>query len=161
MTGSTPLRIVGMGSPNGDDAAGWAVVRCLPEGLAGAECHCLHGGQQLLDLLDGRGSLLLIDAVVSGAPPGTIHRLEWPDPRLEALHPGSTHGLRPAEALHLAATLKVLPPHVVVFGIEAAQVATGSELSPPVAAAAAQLAQHLEETYHARALAAARPDESD
>lgn len=158
---SWPVRVVGVGSPNGDDAVGWDVVRRLQGRLTGVECHCVHGGQQLLDLLDGRGTLVLIDAVVSGTPPGAIHHLKWPDPRLESLHPGSTHGLRPGEALRLAATLGLLPPHVYVFGIEVADVAPNAGLSPAVAVAAAELALILEEDCHARAFATARPDGTD
>ena len=74
MTWRPPVRFVGVGSPNGDDAVAWAVVRRVQERLTGVDCRCLHGGQQLLDLLDGQGTLVLIDAVVSGAPSGTIQR---------------------------------------------------------------------------------------
>jgi hydrogenase maturation protease len=82
-----PVRVVGVGSPFGDDALAWEVVCRLQrekERGSGIEFHAVEGGQGLLDLLDGRGTLLLIDALSSAAAPGTIQRFEWPDPRIES-----------------------------------------------------------------------------
>ena len=107
-----PIRIVGVGSPLGDDALAWEVVRNLREqhGLPREiEYHLVEGGQRILDVLDGRGTLLLVDAVVASTRPGTIHRFEWPDDRIASLRPGSTHDLRPAEALRLASVLGIAP----------------------------------------------------
>jgi hydrogenase maturation protease len=116
-----PIRVVGCGSPRGDDAVAWEVIRQLGDsGLAaGVELHVVEGGDQLLDRLDGRGTLVLIDAISSGARPGSIHRFDWPGLPIESLRPGSTHDLGPGEALRLAATLGLLPPQATVWGIEA------------------------------------------
>jgi len=127
-----PLRVIGVGSPHGDDAVAWEVVRQLRGRLGewpGVEWHMVGGGQRLLDLLDGQGSLVLIDAMAGAAEPGAVQRLAWPDPRLDILQPGSTHGLRPAESLQLAAALGVLPLQVVIFGIALGKLETGSGLS--------------------------------
>jgi len=138
-----PIRVVGVGSPLGDDALAWEVVRKLRERLEashpGIEFHAVEGGQRALDALDGRGTLFLVDAVAGGGTPGSIHHFDWPDQRVEALRPGSTHHLRPAEALRLAAALGILPPRVKVFGIEAESFDPGSALSPSVAAAVPEL----------------------
>ena len=141
-----PIRVVGVGSPHGDDALAWAVVRDLREqqGLPPEiEFYMVEGGQRILDLLDGRGTLFLVDAVGASTGPGTIHRFEWPDQRVEALRPGSTHDLRPAEALRLAEALGIAPPRVVVFGIEGATIAPQSGLSQAVLAAVPQLVRRL------------------
>jgi hydrogenase maturation protease len=138
MKWSFPIRVIACGSPYGDDALAWEVVRRLEsqmDGESGVELHVVEGGQRLLDLLDGRGALLLVDALAPAGAPGTIHRFEWPDPRLDRLRPGSTHHLRPAEALQLASTLGLLPPQVVIFGLEVAQVEPATDLSATVAAA--------------------------
>jgi hydrogenase maturation protease len=103
------------------------------------EFHVVEGGQRLLDMLDGKGTLFLIDALAPAGSPGAMHRFEWPDQRVEVLRPGSTHHLRPAEALQLAKTLGTLPPHVVVFGIEAASLDPHQGLSPAVAVAVPEL----------------------
>ena len=130
-----PIRVIGCGGAVGDDALAAEVIRRLRACLAPdprVELHVVAGGQDILDLLDARGTLLLIDAVSSGAPPGTIHRLEWPDERLKTLRPGTTHDLRPAEALRLAAALGRLPERVVIFGLEAGDLSPRNELSEAV-----------------------------
>lgn len=132
-----PVRVVGVGSPQGDDAVGWEIIRQLRQrGMEqnGVELHVAEGGQRLLDRLDGQGSLIILDAVC-GDRPGTVHRLEWPDARLEMLRPGSTHGVRPTEALRLAGVLGVLPTRVVIFGIEGTAWGTENGLSAIVATA--------------------------
>ncbi|MFN4259124.1 MAG: hydrogenase maturation protease [Gemmataceae bacterium] len=143
-----PIRVVGVGSPLADDALAWEVVRRLQreDTWQGAiEFHTVEGGQRLLDLLDGQGTLVLVDALVAGEclSLGTIQRLEWPDARIEALRPGTTHQLRPAEALELAATLGLLPARVVIWGIGGACFDPHSGLSPAVADAVPELARRI------------------
>jgi hydrogenase maturation protease len=148
MNGPSPIRVVGVGSAVGDDAVAWEVVRRLrehPDCPADAALYTAHGGQRILDVLDGRGTLVLIDAVMSGEIAGTIHRLEWPDPRIESLRPGSTHDLRPAEALRLAVALEIAPPRIIVFGIEVGTTVVASGLSPEMMAAVPQLVNQLVE----------------
>lgn len=140
-----PIRVAGVGSPQGDDAVAWAVLRRLRERLGARtdiELHELDGGQRLLDVLDGRGTLVLVDAL-AGEEPGTIHRLEWPDRRVHRMRPGSTHNLCPAEALELAATLGTLPPRVVVFGIEADCFDVGEGLSHALASSVPEAVHQL------------------
>jgi hydrogenase maturation protease len=146
VTGPGPIRVAGVGSPLGDDAVGWEVVRALRTRVGdqpGVELHELGGGHGLLDVLDSRGTLILVDAVMTGLRPGTIHRFAWPDPRVECLRPGSTHDLTPAAALRLGEALGVLPPRVVVYGIGIGQLNAHANLSPAVAAAAAGLADRI------------------
>ena len=160
-----PIRVVGVGSPHGDDALAWAVVRDLREqqGLPPEiEFYMVEGGQRILDLLDGRGTLFLVDSVGASTTPGTIHRFDWPDQRIANLRPGSTHDLRPAEALRLAAALGIAPPRVLVFGIEIESLGPAPGLSPSVMAAVPELVRRLAvelEVEHARDVAAARAAE--
>jgi hydrogenase maturation protease len=145
MSWPRPLRVIGVGSPLGDDALAWEVVRGLRQKGWGSEVefHAVEGGQKLLDVVDGQGSLLLIDALAPAGKPGTIQHFEWPDPRVEVLRPGSTHHLRPAEALELAATLGLLPSRVVIWGIEGESHDPQSGLSRAVAAAVPELVQRI------------------
>ena len=142
-----PIRIVGCGSPRGDDAAGWAVIDRLQDQLgqltAAVSLHRAAGGHDILELLDGCGTLILIDAVSSGAAPGTIHRLEWPSPRLMTLRPGSTHDLGPAAALQLAAALDLLPARVVLYGLEAGGFRSCPILTEAMAAAVPRLVREI------------------
>jgi hydrogenase maturation protease len=140
-----PVRVVGLGSPAGDDAVGWAAVDDLQKAIRkeGIEFHRVPGGQGLLDVLDGRGTLIVIDAARGDGSPGTIHRFDEFAGRLDVLRPGTTHGLGAAAALELAATLRLLPPRVVVFGMEAADLSPGAALSPAVTAALPELVRRV------------------
>jgi len=145
MSWPQPIRVVGIGSPCGDDALAWEVVRQLQqrEWPYGIEFHALQGGQRLLEILDSRGSLVLIDALGPARNPGGIRRFDWPDPRVEILRPGSTHHLRPAEALQLAATLGLLPTRVEIWAIEGECFEPGLGLASKVLAAVPELVQQI------------------
>lgn len=141
-----PVRMVGVGSSSGDDAAGWVAVNVLRQAKAWPsdfEFYAIDGGQRLLDLLDGRGTLIVLDAFGTDSEPGAILRLEWPDPKIESLGPGSTHHFRPAETLQLASALKVLPSRVVIWAIGGSRFDPQSGLSPAVAAAIPALARRV------------------
>jgi hydrogenase maturation protease len=128
----------------------------------GVVLHAVEGGYQLLDLLDAHGTLVLVDAISSGAEPGTIHRFEWPDSRLATLRPGTTHHMRPAEALELAATLEILPMRVIVFGVEVLSTDIAVGLSGVVTAAIPALMDRiLEELCDARNVVAPQFNEAD
>jgi hydrogenase maturation protease len=165
MSWPLPIRVVGVGSPRGDDAVAFEAIRKLRErpGLPpGIEFFMVEGGQRVLELLDARGTLVLVDAVAAGDKPGMIYRFDWPDESIENLRPGSTHDLRPAEALRLAAALGIAPPRVLVFGIEIESLGHAPGLSPSVMAAVPELVRRLAvelEVEHARDVAAARAAE--
>ncbi len=153
MSWPLPVRVVGVGSPQGDDALAWEAARMVQEQRewgCDVEFHVVEGGQRLLDVLDGKGTLLLIDALAPSGSPGAIRRFEWPDRRVEVLRPGSTHHLRPADALRLAETLGTLPPRVVVFGVEAASLDPHRTLSPAAAAAVPELVRRIVSALEAR-----------
>jgi hydrogenase maturation protease len=154
MTWQHPIRIVGVGSPVGDDALAWEAMRSLRESHVlrpEIEVYMVEGGQRILDVLDGRGTLVLVDAIVAGTTPGTIHRFAWPDDRIEGLRPGSTHDLQPAEALRLASALGIAPPQIVVFAMEVEQIDPFSGLSTAVRDALPQLVRCLVEELEASA----------
>ena len=70
---------IGVGNPfRSDDGAGTAVVRSLRGELpAGVKILEETGdGAELLEAWKGTDCVILVDAVQSGAPPGTIHRLD-------------------------------------------------------------------------------------
>jgi len=138
-----PVRIVGLGSPHGDDRAGWAAVAAL----AGAPLPprvelrtCASPATELLPALQGARRVILVDAVAGDAP-GTIVRGDRG--ALAARRGGlSTHGVTLDTLLDLAETFGALPPELAWVGvtIDPAQ-ANGESLSVPVAAALPALAR--------------------
>jgi len=147
MSLSTPIRVVGVGSPQGDDAVAWRIVDALrgEVGAAaqGVELHQVDGGQRLLDLFDGRGTAVILDAAESAGPLGTMTRFIWPDDRLAGLRPGTTHDLGVEAALRLAEAIGTLPKHVVVYAIAADSFKPGDGLSASLAAAVPALARRM------------------
>ncbi|MGE5757027.1 MAG: hydrogenase maturation protease [Planctomycetaceae bacterium] len=127
------IRVVGVGSPHGDDQVGWR----LAEGLAdetgsGLEAVVIADPIDLLVHLDGCESLIVLDACRTGRPPGTVTCLTWPDGGLETTGGRSTHGYGVASALALAHALGRLPPSVILFAVEAGVCEPAAELSPEV-----------------------------
>ncbi len=116
------LLIVGVGSPFGDDTLGWQVLDALPEGelrrpgwdlrLAKAD----RPGTALLDLLAASDSAVLIDALLTDEPPGTVRLLEPGELALLGA-PYSSHALGVAEVLALGERLDMLPPELWIIGI--------------------------------------------
>jgi hydrogenase maturation protease len=124
--------VIGVGNAaRGDDAAGLVVARRV----GGRE----HEGDPLalLEAWEGAATAVVIDAVRSGAVPGTVHRFEAGDAALPARlrRSTSTHAVGLAEAIELARALDRLPPRLIVYGIEGERFTAGAELSPAVAAA--------------------------
>lgn len=139
--------VIGVGNPDrGDDAAGRAVAALLRRALPAEVEIAEHDGEAaaLLSRLEGAAAAFLVDACVSGAPPGTVRRF---DAALSALpHDAfglSTHGLGLAGAVELARALGQLPRCCVVYAIEGEFFAPGAPLSPPVSVAVAEVAWRL------------------
>jgi hydrogenase maturation protease len=87
----------------------------------------------LLDAWSGEAHVILVDAVESGAGPGTVHRLDARAGPLPArLFSASTHHLSVAEAVELGRSLGGLPGRLEVVGIEGARFEAGRGLSPEV-----------------------------
>lgn len=135
----TARLLLGLGNElRGDDAAGLLVARALAaRRLPGIEVRELGGEPvDLLDAWEGAESVLVVDAVSSGAEPGRLHLLD----ALAGLLPAafgssSTHALGLAEAVELGRALARLPARLLVLGIEAAGYGTGAPPSAAVLAA--------------------------
>jgi hydrogenase maturation protease len=89
----------------------------------------------LIETWAGAEALWLVDAVSSGAPPGTVHRVDASRDELPEQFGGSTHHFSLGEAVAMARALGRLPEQVVVFGVEGERFEIGDELTPEVAAA--------------------------
>jgi hydrogenase maturation protease len=139
--------VIGIGNAwRSDDAAGLAVAHALQASPPpGVEVLAREGEPtELIDLWADAEAVWLVDAVSSGAPPGSVHRLDATSESLPAaLFRVSSHLVGLAEAIELARALGRLPGHVVVFGIEGARFEAGEGLSPEVADAVERVAGRL------------------
>lgn len=149
--------VIGLGSEDrGDDAVGAVVARAVAGlRLPGVTLVEHEDPTALLDLWKGHDLVVVVDAVCSGSPPGTIHWLETgPDsgPLTErawtSTGRGGTHAIGLAEVVELARVLGRLPARVVLVGVEAAGFDHGEPLSPPVAAAVDAAVVRIRDAFH-------------
>jgi hydrogenase maturation protease len=134
--------VVGLGNPIlGDDGVGWRVAESVRANLndPDVEVLCLSlGGLALMENLAGYRRVIIVDAMSSGAPTGTLHFLSLQElDELAAQHTACVHDLSLAAALALGRELGVnLPEEIRVVGVEAAaEFDFGEMLSADIAAA--------------------------
>jgi len=133
---STPL-VICVGNPyRRDDGVGLAIMDALPAAVRAVEA--TGEPTALLNLWAGEPRVVLVDAMSTGAAPGTVHVLACREGRWDTAPPSasaSTHGLGVAEAVGLGLALGDLPNEVLLVGVEVADTSQGVGLSAPVAAA--------------------------
>ena len=138
--------VLGVGNAyRGDDAVGLAVAARVRERAPELDVVvCEQEPVQLLDAWAGADLGLLVDAVSSGAEPGTVHRLDaTAEPVPATVFRGSTHAFGVAEVVELGRALGRLPGRLLIFGVEGAAFSAGDELTPAVAAAVEPLVDEL------------------
>ncbi|MBE3558838.1 MAG: hydrogenase maturation protease [Ktedonobacteraceae bacterium] len=145
------ILIIGVGNEyRSDDGAGLAVARRLQQ-MRLPHVRIMESTGDGLKLLAawntaGATRVIIIDAVTSGAPPGTIHRFVLPSEML-SLHCTfqSTHTFGLGEALSLAQVLHQLPSSLLLYAIEAQHFATGTGLSPAVQEAVHKVVERVQQ----------------
>ncbi|HEX4174369.1 MAG TPA: hydrogenase maturation protease [Acidimicrobiales bacterium] len=137
---SGPTLVAGIGNVFlSDDAFGVEVARrlaarTLPEGVR-AEDYGIRGIHLAYELLEGYDTLVLIDAVPLGQPPGTLAVIE-PEVDADADVPTvDAHTMNPGVVLATLARLGGSVGHTVIVGCQPADLREGMGLSPAVAAA--------------------------
>ena len=135
------LLIIGVGnSYRSDDGIGISVLHRLREQVPG-EIRTLEAtgeGTALMESWKDAAAVIMVDAVRSGAPPGTIHRLDAHAGQIpKRFFHYSTHAFGIAEAIELSRALGLLPRRLVVYGIEGKSFAAGVGLSTEVEQAGA------------------------
>lgn len=152
MKNAAPIRILGIGSPLGDDEVGWLVATELQQNLDLNKISVsLHDrpGANLIRLMQGAEIVVLIDGVKSGSPPGTLYRLEGNEIHLAFQNQTSTHGFGVAEALQLAEKLGDAPSRIVLWGMEIESVDPGMVMSDAVRDAIPALVKAIQEEVKA------------
>jgi hydrogenase maturation protease len=140
------ILVIGLGNRlRGDDGIGAAVARAVSARMtSGVLVQEATGDMaELLEAWSGHQDVIIVDAMRSGQPPGT---LRWIDLRREpfpaaAFPSQSTHDLGLAAALAMAEALGQMPARVGVLGIEAGQFDAGAALSESVGAAVGPAAE--------------------
>jgi hydrogenase maturation protease len=146
--------VIGVGNRHRhDDGVGLEVVRLVRPRLSnpGRAVEFSAEGTGLLDLWEDEGEVVVVDAVRSGAPAGTIHRLDAIGPapfRSDAI--SSTHGLSVGEAVRLGRSLGCLPRRLVIYGVEGSDFSPGVGLSEPVRQAAARAVESIAREWLSR-----------
>ena len=137
--------VVGVGTERGDDAAGLLVARGLR--VAGVRAGVAELGGDLTALLElwrPDDRVAVVDAVRTGAAPGTVHVLDVTTRPLPAsVSTASTHAISLADAVELARALDRLPASILVYGIEGTCWTDGAPLTGAVAAAVDRLIAEL------------------
>lgn len=145
------VRVIGIGTPyRGDDAVGARVIAGLARRVAdtpGVELLELDGEPvRLVQAWEGDAAVIVIDAVRSGAAPGTIHRLDADEVRARGTadrSPASGHALGLGDALDLAAVLDRMPDSLEIYAVEAASFELGAPMTDTVATACARLVEEV------------------
>jgi hydrogenase maturation protease len=134
--------IFGLGNPLiADDSVGLRVVEELKPRLAGrADVEVSEdywGGLRLMERMIGFDGAIVVDAIQTGAAPGTIHRLT-PD-GIATQRSASAHDVNLATALEFGRQAGARLPenrHIRLVGVEAEDILTfGERLTPAVQAA--------------------------
>jgi hydrogenase maturation protease len=134
---SSRVVLIGVGNPwRGDDGVGRAVVD-VAAGRLKPDVEVVEADGEPSRLIDAWTDVdlaVVVDAVRSGAEPGTIH--VWRDNSELAHSAPSTgsHALGVADAIALGGALRRLPRTLVVVGVEVGETSAGHGLAAAVAA---------------------------
>jgi len=138
------VTLIGVGNPwRCDDGVGWAVAaaarRRLGDGIAVIETD--GEPSRLIDAWTDTGLAVVVDAMNSGADPGTIRVCRGDAELVQGRKANASHSLGLAEAIALGRAVQRLPQDLVVVGIEVQQTSHGNELSAAVSAAVERAAE--------------------
>ncbi len=141
------MLVIGVGNRmRCDDGAGPVVLDRLaalaPQNLETEEV--AGDCARLIDLWEGRGRVIVVDATQSGAEAGTViefDALASEIPRELFIH--TSHAFGVAEALATAGALERLPGSLWVYGIEGVEFGFGEELTTAVAVGADEVARRI------------------
>jgi hydrogenase maturation protease len=146
-TGLRRVLVAGLGNADrGDDGVGVLVANNLRGRLAGDVTILapIRDPLSLIDDLEEFDALVCVDAAAPLGTPGRIFRLNLvADDLLRDPALVSSHAFGLAPAIELARVLQAAPRDIVVYAIEGSCFDAGAELTPQVAAAAAEAADRI------------------
>lgn len=145
------ILVLALGNPlRGDDGVGCAVLAGLRETAVPYPPHITltDGGTPGLETaltMQGYDKVIVIDAANLGEPPGTWRRFSLAEASLvqQAQMEGTLHDAGFAEAVALGAALDILPPEIIVYGVQPETIAWEMGLSTAVQSAIPQISQQI------------------
>jgi hydrogenase maturation protease len=137
------MLIIGCGNrERSDDGAGILVAERLRE--LGIEADTRIGdAADLIEAWKGADDVIVVDAVMTGAPVGTVQAWDGRQPLASIRATASTHGFGVAEAIELAHVLDRLPARLRIYGVEGRRFEPGSGISPEVQRAVEEVVQRI------------------
>lgn len=136
MTKTQDILILGIGNILlKDEGIGIHVINKLKELTLPENVEVIDGGTaglDLIDLIEGRKKLIVIDAVKAGGVPGTIYRLTEENLDIKPKAIMSFHDIDLLDALYMVQTTGEKPKEIIVIGIEPKDMSDGLELSPEI-----------------------------
>ena len=112
------IRVLGLGSPFGDDRIGWAAAEAAGRADAGLDVRlCAHAGEVLCALLSPVDRIIVVDGMRSGAAPGTWRRIAPEMLRAQGAAL-SSHSTDLSQALAMIEALDAAHAPVTVFAVE-------------------------------------------
>jgi hydrogenase maturation protease len=147
VSGRGRVVVIGIGNRwRSDDGVGPAVAAAVRRHRFGdgtVDVLELDGdAARLVDAWAGADLAVVVDAVRSGAPAGTVRRYAGDPVEMPAgAAPASSHGLGLREAIGLGRAVGRMPERFVVIAVEGATFADGTGLSPAVGAAVPRAAR--------------------
>jgi hydrogenase maturation protease len=136
--------VIGVGNRwRRDDIAGIAVLDAL-RGQVGDDVELVESDGEptrLIDAFERAPQVVMIDAVVTGAEPGTVHRFTDSELPAQMGIGQSSHLVQLVETIELGKLLGKLPNGLVLIGIEATDFDNGEGMTDAVAAGVARAAQ--------------------
>jgi hydrogenase maturation protease len=155
-----PVLILGLGNPlQADDGVGCWVIEALATRELPPEVEALDGGTPgvgLINLLEGRQRVIIVDAAEIGRAPGEVVRFRPQEVLLTgSAERFSLHRTAVADALALARALNLPLPEIIFYGVQPGRTGWSDALGPEVAAALPGLVDAIvtevrEETYGTR-----------
>lgn len=128
-----PVLVVGIGNPlRADDSVGRIVAAEIKRRNLPFLQVIEHTGEgaSLIMLWEKARTVIVVDAMVTGAAAGTVHRFDAVQEPLPGwLCEVSTHHVGLVQAVELARVMNRLPPRLVLYGIEGRIFEIGGELS--------------------------------
>ena len=141
------MLVIGIGNAyRSDDGVGLVAAQRLKNQRLRSFRVLEHSGEgtDLMDCWKGADTVILLDAVVSGAKPGTLHRWNatWrplPAPSFR----GSSHAFSLVAAVELARVLRRLPQHLIAYGVEGRDFRAGMGLSDEAEEAVSEVVERV------------------